>query len=515
MSLQVKINSKAVRLPEGFELAINLKNNLLDGDREDATYPMEVNLASNRQVFGFVDRTHTDMTEKLQAGVSFGPYQLLNGQCVLTDVGDGNVEFYISTEKNSFWGKARDWMLDESCRGQFTYSPGNIANTLEQFYKSLKERMDYVVCPVRDSYIKNSLDTEVDFYNYLEPGEEYFSLHYQVKPIYFTPFLRVTVVVKRVLESMGYTIGVDEFSSDENLKDLLIICRRNPIDMNRGSEDADKYRYGEHLPRISVYDFLREIENKFGYNFIVDETTKNVDIRRLNLSLEKEVKVLDGVAKHFLSDEDRVTGIIYKDASSNDELVKSLEYFLSYVFGEEEDAETVECISTIVGVASDVKTFVRPNVKPDYKYEYRFAAFQEEFGDGYERVEQVSKELRFSIYRGMIKSVPVDGSGRSYEFYYPVASPIAESDGNGTFSLLWNGVDDGLSEYVKERALLLIGAEQHHEFYVCPDIKNLDNLQDFFSCVLVIRNRRYMCYEQEIVLNGNSIVSHLVRCYPL
>ena len=63
MSLQVKINSKAVRLPEGFELAINLKNNLLDGDREDATYPMEVNLASNRQVFGFVDRTHMDMTE--------------------------------------------------------------------------------------------------------------------------------------------------------------------------------------------------------------------------------------------------------------------------------------------------------------------------------------------------------------------------------------------------------------------------------------------------------------------
>lgn len=43
MSLQVKINSKAVRLPEDFELAINLKNNLLDGDREDATYPMEVN----------------------------------------------------------------------------------------------------------------------------------------------------------------------------------------------------------------------------------------------------------------------------------------------------------------------------------------------------------------------------------------------------------------------------------------------------------------------------------------
>ena len=68
---------------------------------------------------------------------------------------------------------------------------------------------------------------------------------------------------------------------------------------------------------------------------------------------------------------------------------------------------------------------------------------------------------------------------------------------------------------MKERALLLIGAEQHHEFYVCPDIRNLDNLQDFFSCVLVIRNRRYMCYEQEIVLDRNSIVSHLVRCYPL
>ena len=35
MSLQVKINSNAVRLPEDFELAISLKNNLLDGDPID------------------------------------------------------------------------------------------------------------------------------------------------------------------------------------------------------------------------------------------------------------------------------------------------------------------------------------------------------------------------------------------------------------------------------------------------------------------------------------------------
>ena len=212
MSLQVKINSNAVRLPEDFELAISLKNNLLDGDREDATYPMEVNLVSNRQVFGFVDRPHTDMTEKLPAGVSFGPYQLLNGLCVLTDVGDRNVEFYISTAKNSFWGKARERRLDESCEGQFTHSPGNQTYTLEQFYKSLKEQMDYVVCPVRDSDIKNGgLNTEVNFYNYLEPGVEYFTWNYRVKPIYFTPFLRVTVVVKKVLKSMGYSIGVMNF----------------------------------------------------------------------------------------------------------------------------------------------------------------------------------------------------------------------------------------------------------------------------------------------------------------
>ena len=93
------------------------------------------------------DSPHTDMTEKLPAGVSFGPYQLLNGLCVLTDVGDRNVEFYISPAKNSFWGKARERRLDESCEGQFTHSPGNQTYTLEQFYKSLKEQMDYVVCP--------------------------------------------------------------------------------------------------------------------------------------------------------------------------------------------------------------------------------------------------------------------------------------------------------------------------------------------------------------------------------
>ncbi|WP_303181745.1 hypothetical protein [uncultured Butyricimonas sp.] len=107
MSLGVKINSRVVRLPEDFELAINLKNSLLDDDREDATYPMEVNLVSNREVFGFIDRAHVDTTGELLAEVDFGPYQLLRGWCVLTDVGGGSVEFYVSTAKRFFLGTGK------------------------------------------------------------------------------------------------------------------------------------------------------------------------------------------------------------------------------------------------------------------------------------------------------------------------------------------------------------------------------------------------------------------------
>lgn len=516
MSLGVKINSMAVRLPEDFELAINLKNSLLDDDREDATYPMEVNLVSNREVFGFIDRAHVDTTGELSAEVDFGPYQLLRGWCVLTDVGGGSVEFYVATAKNSFWGQAKNRWLDESCGGQFS-NPGTQWDTLDKFSRSLTEQMDYVVCPVCDSWMRNVVDSEVNFYNYLEPGETTFRYSFVAKPIFYTPFLRVTVVVKKILERMGYTIGQDELSADENLKDLLIICRRNPIDVALGSGAVDNYQYGKHLPHISVYSFLREIENKFGYNFIVDEGIKHVDIRKLSFSRVKELKVFDGIEKHFLTDDDRVEGIVYKDAGSSDEGIKQLEEagLLHIVFGKEDNAETVDCISTIVGVGSDVKKFDIPNVETNYQYEYRFAAFQEEFADAQAYRERIQTELRFSIYRGMIKASPVNGSGRRYEFNYPVASPIPEDDKNGTFSLLWNGIDDNLSEYVKDRALLLIGAKQTNEFYVCPDMRNLDNLKELFSNVLIIRNRKYLCYEQEIVLGNNSIVSHLIRCYPV
>lgn len=516
MSLEVKINSKSVRLPEDFELAINLKNSLLDDDREDATYPMEVNLASNREVFGFIDRAHTDVNEEMLAEVDFGPFQLLGGRCVLTDVGGGNVEFYVSTTKNSFWGQAKNRWLDDSCGGQFS-NPGNQLDTLTRFSRSLTERMDYVVCPLRDSWMRNMVDTEVDFYNYLEPGETSFRFSLVAKPIFYTPFLRVTVVMKKILERMGYTIGVDEFSIDENLKDLLIICRRNPIDVNLGSDAVGKYLYGAHLPHISIYSFLREIENKFGYNFIVDEGRKHVDIQRLSFSRVKETMVFDGMEKHFLTGDDRVKGIVYKDTDSTDEGIKQLAEagLLHVVFGQEDDAETVDCISTIVGVGSDIKKFNIPNVETNYQYEYRFAAFQEGFSDAQDYRDRIETDLRFSIYRGMIKASPVNDSGRRYEFDYPVASPIPEDDKNGTFSLLWNGIDNNLSEYVKDRALLLIGAKQTNEFYVCPDMKNLDNLKEFFSHVLIVRNRKYLCYEQEIVLGNNVIVSHVLRCYPV
>lgn len=514
MSLQVKIDAKEVRLPEDFELAINLENNLLNGDREDATYPMEVSLAANRHVFGFADRVNSDVSGKSSAGVDFGPYRLLGGSCVLTDTGEGSVEFYISTEKSSFWGRAKHLMLDESCPGRFVNSSEMGAQALTTFYRSLKEELDFVVCPARDSWMTNVLGTAINFYNYLEPGSEAFAMNYQGKPVYYTPFLRLTVVVKKVLEQMGYEIGENELAGDSDLKDLLIVCRRNPIDVGQGAAMMDRYAYGKHLPRMSVYKFLREVENKFGYNFIVDDSSLRVDIKRFALVSEKVARVKDGVEKQFLSEGDRVTGITYRDADSGDELVQPLKDFLRVTFGAEADAETVECVSTIVGVATDVKTFVRPNVKPDYKYEYRFAAFQEEYSEEQDYRERVDTELRFSIYRGMQKSSPVEDSGRTYEFYYPVASPIPEDD-TQTFLLMWDGPGDCLKNHVEERAMVLVGAKQSHEFQVVPELKNLDNLQDFFTNVLVIRNRRYLCHEQEVVVNGDTFVSHTVRCYPL
>ena len=95
------IDNKDIALPSDMEIVVKLQNALFKEREEDATYPLTLNLASNRNVFSFMDRINGDVECNFSATVKFGPYQLLKGRTEVTDINNEEIELFIATDKHS------------------------------------------------------------------------------------------------------------------------------------------------------------------------------------------------------------------------------------------------------------------------------------------------------------------------------------------------------------------------------------------------------------------------------
>lgn len=506
MSLQIIINNQKVALSDDIELIVKKYNPLFKDRNEDATYPLTLDLGSNRHIFGFPERwNNKEFYTSYPAQVLFGPYVILNGKCVISDINDTEIEVCLMTDMTSFWSVCKNRYLDELDLGGESFS--NIAAMMTAFTSSLEGNKDYVVCPLFDEYAGNIyIDLYEPFYNYLHPDTSP-TFKDRILPTgkgtcVFTPFVRLSKLVLKVFDAMEYRIIRNDMASDVLFNDILLICRANGM---HSYNLKPGFNYNKRVPHILVSDLLEEIENKFGYRFLVDDNNKSVSI--VSFCMESGIFSLetqDSLSRHLIEEEDRKSNFIFKDKENPDIYIQ--EYYedaeLEYVYGSSEDAESIECISGIVGCHS-------VNMKMGWVNSMAVGA-QYENDTAY--LQTVRTEFRLAVYRGFIcegiPSVPI-------VLPYPMASPepFATPSTQNNISLLWFGKNNLFSRFHKRQIELIANTRIENEMVIMGYLTYITDLKRLFSDVVLTRNMTFRCYEYELRFSTHSVVECILRCY--
>ncbi len=494
--LQLIIEGKRAVLSPDTSLSVQLKNSLLTDSEEDSTYPFTLPVSENRHIFGFPDLiNNNDFIRQYSGMVMFGPYQILSGEVIITDISDSEIELYIATNNRSFWGKFGKKYLDEYDLGSETWS-------YDAFNSSLRNYKPYVCIQLYDP----SFDVEgyiPEWYNRWQMVYSRLQVTQNGIKNNICPFMRLKEVIERIFTNSGYTISYNVMDEMGYFENILIIHRHT-------FNEPSTFHYNEVLPHITIQEFLEECRRKFGLVFFINEAGRTVIIRSsVNLRTDNTLplEIFDNFQKTIDSESENK---VYKftDKSVTDKFIDAYAADLVYITGDEnsENLTTVECISTIMGTENKLEQFFSGEI--DSLGESVFLSVRYTLLSTASQADDT--EFRLAVYNGLANRIEYADT-----ITIPIAQyvvPEASLVGVG-FNLLWTG-EKGLYN-VFHRALCGIDTSLSVEMELNRDIRLLNNLQNMFVCSVVCRNQRFVVREQEIEFCGDRTVSHKITAIPV
>ncbi|MDR1542875.1 MAG: hypothetical protein LBS50_00400 [Prevotellaceae bacterium] len=166
-----------------------------------------------------------------------------------------------------------------------------IINAYNNFYRDPRVSNDisFLKLPVKD--IANSNPSDLPF---LEKAAYYTNReitlnneNFSAIPFYFmSPFLKLRYVLEKLFNFYNYEFNYDDFT-DYNSDFEYIILLHNVIDVFRDDILDDK----NLLPKISVKEFLNEIQKHFAGVFFIDEFAKKVKFTFYNDFFENDIDI--------------------------------------------------------------------------------------------------------------------------------------------------------------------------------------------------------------------------------
>lgn len=497
--LQLIINGKRAAFYPDASLSVQLKNSLIVEREENSTYPFTLPLSANRHIFDFPDIiNNNDFQRHYPATVMFGPYRILVGEVVITDISAVEIELYVSTDNRSFWGKYGSRYLDE-------YNLGSESWNYNSFNASLREYKPYVCVQLYDPSFAEEGYYE-HWYNRFDMVNVKLAEQLNNIKNNICPFLRLKEVIRLIFTTAGYHIVQNEMDDISRFEDILVIFRHT-------FKIASVFKYNEVLPHITIGELLDECKNKFGLSFFVNEADKSIKIlSSIHLRSDKLIglEILDGLQKTI---DPELENKVYKfsDKSVSDQFVEAYQNKLSYLTGDENSAnlDLLECMSTIVGAQEKLEQFY-PGLTDSsgeqivLTTKYTLLSINSEFEN---------TEFRLAYYNGLVNRIQYTaGLDINVDKYLvPEAAPSSIRPGGG--SLLWDNPKGLYNVFHKNRCetdfSMIVDLE------VKPDILMLLNLQDIFVYNVICRNQRFIVKEQEIELLPNRISSHKITVIPI
>ncbi|MGL5682558.1 MAG: hypothetical protein ACRDDZ_05810 [Marinifilaceae bacterium] len=479
--LRIYIDNKLIVLPSDLEMVLKLTNPIFNDRNSDTTYPFEVSLSANREVFGFINRLDVDVEqEERDAKIVYGALVLMVGKAVITDVHADTVEFFITADNRSFWKKASvtnliDLFPADTYRKIFS---SEVAMS-DDFKRSVDSpTMPYYVAPLYDKGMTRCATLPVHPHVANHYINSSFPLVHDRNWVVRYMFMRLRYVLLETIKNMGYTVGKNFFTSVAHFNSIVMICRRFP------NVDSLYFYYRNFLPAISVDAFIEEIEKKFNVKFCVNENSKTIDIVSVKKELENKVADVDVMNEMDISlvdKDERYTGYALIDESGD-------EYsgMTSYEVGISDNMYEVECNTALVGrFIPEGQSRVYPIINKGDLAEYSG-------GDrSHSDYAIFGKQFRLSVARGWVDGFPTMSAE-------PLNNPYEISI---SLPSLYAQFHDGFSQLMMAyRADITVQAVPSNKLLALKDAIN--------NGYILIRGKKFYVREQEITLTLDGIREH-------
>lgn len=488
--LRLIIDGKDAQLPEDSEVVFKWQNNMVEDRKDGATYPFKLPVAGNRHIFGAIERMHLRGFEtRYEASIYFGPYQVLQGEAVLTDISSEEIELYVTENSSSFWVKAENMSCRNLNLGSVQFS--DESDAVATMRASLTEQKSWVTCPMYDPGLKDDKSGSERIYegmiNCFKDGN--FKFVRDGKSCLFCFFPRLFNVLETVFDTLGYTANLGELLASEDFQKILIVSRVQFI--------YSPWTVSLHwfMPYLTIREFLEEVERKFGVTFVVNESKKIVSVTRFQEMNEEECyEISDEISMSVLDEDEAPTGYEFRDDDTSDEMLQFPEK-QEWTTGTGE-MQSVTCISSPVGYAEN---------PPDVVGAAHVAAVNTgEWYDYWDLDNTHKNEFRLAVYYGLKEH---NGDGKAVPIMGGNTVPEGEE-----FDLRWTG---SLRKLHEERVNFLMGRKIVHELNLVPNLGKLKDIPGQMRCYAIARGCRYVVSEREIKLGVREIIYDRLKGYPI
>ena len=257
MNIEIYDTGTSLHLPPEFELETSFKNPLFSEDEGSGTLPAKLpGTPHNFKAFGFPERI--DATRRVlqrRVRVTSGIYQRMGTATILDADKSEGININIGFDEGEFWNKINNLSLPELFAGKKVEygSAANAVNEMNRMLTNPNDTDEFSVFEILLDVAKN--DERMELYK-LNEIEEFtylvFNLHewryvhswrlkYQetwkeyvlfnnewietenAQGYGISPFLKLSVLLDKIFEILGYSLIENPFKTDADLKKIVVL----------------------------------------------------------------------------------------------------------------------------------------------------------------------------------------------------------------------------------------------------------------------------------------------------
>lgn len=309
------IDSQPVHLANDITINITSRNPYLTKEGEfTLDIDISLHIPENRHVYKNIDRINNTINNKRDRPVELyiDGRLILSGTEVLISNTEESVKIQILAGNSELNYKIRDNVLIRDLDlGTITYTSDSALtlNGLDDLSSFSRGDYCFPLLLVDDNGTR-TLCNDITR-TWIFRTEDGTIIRNDDKPEYSNlyPQLYLDFAIAKLIESLGYSISKNIFSTDPLLKYVLMVSCNNSTQLNK------------LYPNMTVKDFLTKIEDAFSVVINIDNKSKTATIERLSDFITNAstayVDALDDFSIEYQDKEDIIKGYQYKRGDTN------------------------------------------------------------------------------------------------------------------------------------------------------------------------------------------------------